>query len=323
MITAGAIHWVLNNLNFPVDIRNICVFLAPVFSSFTAIACYLLTSEMKDPSAGLLAAIFIGIAPGYISRSVAGSYDNEGIAIFLLVITFYFWIKAVKLGSAFYGGLTALFYFYMVSAWGGYVFIINMIPLHGFALLLMGRFSTRLYVAYSTFYVIATLSSMQIPFVGFQPTFTMEHMAALGMSFFPIALYYIIFETWFSGIFGLLQIYAFLEMVRSHVSSNQFKVIFQGLVVLIFVVAFAGLVGLTMTGKIANFTGRYYSLWDTGYAKIHIPIIASVSEHQPTAWPSFFFDLQILIPLFPAGVYFCFQVLFHKVQNFDLNFCTF
>ena len=75
---------------------------------------------MKDESAGLLAAAFIGIAPGYISRSVAGSYDNEAIAIFLLMFTFYCWIKALKTGSAFFGTLTALFYFYMVAAWGLY-----------------------------------------------------------------------------------------------------------------------------------------------------------------------------------------------------------
>jgi dolichyl-diphosphooligosaccharide--protein glycosyltransferase len=60
---------------------------------------------------------------------------------------------------------------------------------------------------------------------------------------------------------------------------------------------------------IAPWTGRFYSLWDTGYAKIHIPIIASVSEHQPTAWPAFFFDLNMLIWLFPAGVYLCFLKL--------------
>lgn len=40
-----------------------------------------------------------------------------------------------------------------------------------------------------------------------------------------------------------------------------------------------------------------------------VPIIASVSEHQPTAWPSFFFDTQMLIFLFPAGVYLCFKEL--------------
>jgi hypothetical protein len=83
------------------------------------------TGEMATPSAALLAAAFIGIVPGYISRSVAGSYDNEAIAIFLLMFTFYLWIKAVKTGSATYGTLTALFYGWMVAAWGGYVFITN------------------------------------------------------------------------------------------------------------------------------------------------------------------------------------------------------
>lgn len=66
---------------------------------------------------------------------------------------------------------------------------------------------------------------------------------------------------------------------------------------------------LTVSGVIAPWSGRFYSLWDTGYAKVHIPIIASVSEHQPTAWPAFFFDLNLLIWLFPAGVYMCFQTL--------------
>ena len=66
---------------------------------------------------------------------------------------------------------------------------------------------------------------------------------------------------------------------------------------------------MTISGTIAPWTGRFYSLWDTGYAKIHIPIIASVSEHQPTAWPAFFFDLNLLIWLFPAGVYMCFRQL--------------
>jgi asparagine N-glycosylation enzyme membrane subunit Stt3 len=31
--------------------------------------------------------------PGYISRSVAGSYDNEGIAIFALMFTYFLWVS--------------------------------------------------------------------------------------------------------------------------------------------------------------------------------------------------------------------------------------
>lgn len=78
---------------------------------------------MKDPAAGLLAASFIGIVPGYISRSVAGSYDNEAIAIFLLMFTFFLWIKAMKNGSVLWATGAAVFYFYMVAAWGKFTSI--------------------------------------------------------------------------------------------------------------------------------------------------------------------------------------------------------
>ncbi|KAM9925654.1 hypothetical protein OXX80_010847 [Metschnikowia pulcherrima] len=291
MVTSGAIWHALRNwFGMPVDIRNICVLLAPAFSGVTAVFTYLLTKEMKDTNAGLLAALFMGIAPGYISRSVAGSYDNEAIAITLLMATFYFWIKAMKVGSVAYGALTALSYFYMVSAWGGYVFITNLIPLHVFVLLLMGRYTQRLYAAYTTWYALGTVASMQIPFVGFLPIRSNDHMAALG-------------------VFGLLQLVAFGAYVRTNVPAAQFRSFFAVSVVLVTLLGVFGLVGLTAAGWIAPWTGRFYSLWDTNYAKIHIPIIASVSEHQPTAWPAFFFDTNMLVWLFPAGLYFCFQEL--------------
>lgn len=112
-----------------------------------------------------------------------------------------------------------------------------------------------------------------------------------------------------SGVFGLLQIVAFVEWVRAQVPSKQFQVLFRLSVLGIFAISFGGLVLLTASGIIAPWSGRFYSLLDTGYAKIHIPIIASVSEHQPTAWPAFFFDLNLMIWLFPAGVYLCFRDL--------------
>ncbi|EPZ32901.1 STT3 subunit of Oligosaccharyl transferase [Rozella allomycis CSF55] len=289
MFTSATIYYVLNHIaRIPVDIKDICVFLAPMFSGFTALAAFMFTKELKGVTSGLFAALFIGIAPGYISRSVAGSYDNEGIAIFLLMFTFYLWIKAVKTGSAFYGAMTAMFYYYMVSAWGGYVFITNLIPLHVFVLILMGRFSERIYISYSTFYVLGTLASMTIPFVGFQPTKTSEHMAALG-------------------VFGLIQLFAFANVIRSHTTDNQFKSFIRYGVATVVLLMFATLIGLTMTGVIAPFTGRFYSLWDTGYAKKYIPIIASVSEHQPTTWSSFFMDMNLALTLFPAGVFYCFS----------------
>lgn len=296
MVTSSLIHAMLMKIGLPIDIRNICVMLAPAFSSVTAFATYLLTKEVTPgndslkTSAALFSALFVAIAPGYISRSVAGSYDNEAIAITLLMSTFYAWIKAVKLGSIIYGCAASLLYFYMVSAWGGYVFITNLIPLHVFVLLLMGRYSQKLYVSYTTWYVLGTLMSMQIPFVGFLPIRSNDHMAALG-------------------VFGLLQLAVVTDYAKNTISPKNFykvAIVFGGLVGALGI-ACLGLA--TKLGLIAPWTGRFYSLWDTNYAKIHIPIIASVSEHQPTPWSAFFFDLNFLIWLFPVGVWFCFQEL--------------
>ncbi|MFN9941434.1 MAG: STT3 domain-containing protein, partial [bacterium] len=65
MVTSAFFSHLLNFVNITIDIRNICVFLAPLFSSFTVIVTYLLTSELRDKSAGLVAACLIAIVPGY------------------------------------------------------------------------------------------------------------------------------------------------------------------------------------------------------------------------------------------------------------------
>ncbi|KAK7475911.1 hypothetical protein BaRGS_00032879 [Batillaria attramentaria] len=290
MVTSASIYHVLNFFNITIDVRNVCVFLAPLFSSFTTIVTFFLTKELKDAGAGLVAASMLAIVPGYISRSVAGSYDNEGIAIFCMLLTYYLWIKAVKTGSVYWSALCALAYFYMVSSWGGYVFLINLIPLHVLALMITGRFSHKIYLAYSTVYCLGTLLSMQISFVGFQPVQSSEHMAALG-------------------VFGLCQLYAFVDYLRSHLTREQFNLLFRSLVLIIGAVAFGAAAVATALGKISPWTGRFYSLLDPSYAKNNIPIIASVSEHQPTTWSSFYFDLQLLVFMFPVGLYFCFSKL--------------
>merc|ERR1712150_89978 len=127
---------------------------------------------------------------------------------------------------------------------------------------------------------------MQIPFVGFQPVKTSEHMAA-------------------AGVFALLQAVAISNYLKNFLTKSEFKYFFFLASSIAAGIVFLSVVGLTWAGVIAPWSGRFYSLWDTGYAKIHIPIIASVSEHQPTPWFSFFFDLHILACVFPAGLWHC------------------
>lgn len=291
MVTAALLYWILRFFSFTVHIRDVCVLTAPFFASNTTVVAYFFGKEIWDTGAGIVAAALIAICPGYISRSVAGSYDNEGVAIFALLFTFFLFVKAVKTGSLAWAVASAFAYFYMVSAWGGYIFIINLIPLYVLALLVTGRYSLRLYVAYNTMYILGTLLAMQIRFVGFQHVQSGEHMAAMG-------------------VFFLCQVFYMVNWVKDQLDNPRLFRTFLRVTVLTAsgVGGVALAVGLA-TGYISPWTGRFYSLLDPTYAKDHIPIIASVSEHQPTAWSSFMFDFHVLLILFPAGLYFCFKRL--------------
>ncbi|KAG9148864.1 hypothetical protein Leryth_020827 [Lithospermum erythrorhizon] len=292
-LTAGTMWWVLNSLNIPLSVETVCVFTAPVFSAFASWATYLLTKEVKGIGAGLTAAALLSMVPSYISRSVAGSYDNEAVAIFALIITFYLYIKTLNTGSLFYATLNSIAYFYMVCSWGGYTFIINLIPMHVLLCIVTGRYSSRLYIAYAPLVVLGTLLAALVPVVGFNAVMTSEHFASFL-------------------VFIIIHVVALVYYIKGILSEKMFKVavtlvVTVGLIVCCAVVAV--LVALVASSPTMGWSGRSLSLLDPTYASKYIPIIASVSEHQPPTWPSYFMDINVLAFLVPAGIVACFLPL--------------
>ncbi|XP_058114671.1 dolichyl-diphosphooligosaccharide--protein glycosyltransferase subunit STT3A [Magnolia sinica] len=292
-LTAGSIWWALNSLNIPLSVETVCVFTAPIFSANAAWATYFLTKEVKGVGAGLTAAALLGMVPSYISRSVAGSYDNEAVAIFALIFTFYLYIKTLNTGSLFYATLNALAYFYMVCSWGGYTFIINLIPMHVLLCIVTGRYSSRLYIAYAPLVVLGTLLASLVPVVGFNAVMTSEHFASFL-------------------VFIIIHVVALVYYIKGILSPTMFKVamtlvVTVGLAVCCAVIAV--LVALVASSPTKGWSGRSLSLLDPTYASKYIPIIASVSEHQPPTWPSYFMDINVLAFLVPAGIIACFLPL--------------
>lgn len=47
MVTSAILYHVMNFFHITIDIRNVCVFLAPLFSSLTTLVTYHLTRELK------------------------------------------------------------------------------------------------------------------------------------------------------------------------------------------------------------------------------------------------------------------------------------
>lgn len=292
-LTAGTLWWLVNSLNIPLSVETVCVFTAPVFSAFASWATYLLTKEVKGTGAGLTAAALLAMVPSYISRSVAGSYDNEAVAIFALIFTFYLYIKTLNTGSLFYATLNAIAYFYMVCSWGGYTFIINLIPMHVLLCIVTGRYSSRLYIAYAPLVVLGTLLAALVPVVGFNAVMTSEHFASFL-------------------VFIIIHVVALVYYIKGILSPKMFKlavtvVLTVALIICGIVVAI--LIALVASSPTKGWSGRSLSLLDPTYASKYIPIIASVSEHQPPTWPSYFMDINVLAFLVPAGIIACFLPL--------------
>ncbi|KAL6560928.1 Dolichyl-diphosphooligosaccharide--protein glycosyltransferase subunit stt3a [Orobanche hederae] len=317
-LTAGTLWRLLNSLNIPLSVETVCVFTAPIFSAFASWATYLLTKEVKGVGAGLTAAALLAMflvswyngiltsivaksvhvslpeVPSYISRSVAGSYDNEAVAIFALILTFYLYLKTLNTGSLFYATLNAIAYFYMVCSWGGYTFIINLIPMHVLLCIVTGRYSSRLYIAYAPLVVLGTLLAALVPVVGFNAVMTSEHFASFL-------------------VFIIIHIVALVYYIKGILPPQMFKVA-------VTLVVSVGLDTLRCCFDCINSIGSFQSdermertksepARSLTYASKYIPIIASVSEHQPPTWPSYFMDINILAFLVPAGIVACFLPL--------------
>ncbi|ETO29595.1 hypothetical protein RFI_07523 [Reticulomyxa filosa] len=201
------------------------------------------------------------------------------------MLTFWLWVKSVNTGSIFWSALCALAYFYMVAAWGGYIFIINIIPVHAFFLLFCGRYSHRLYVAYCVYYILGLILSMQINFVSFKPIDSPEHLLSMV-------------------VFLIFQIYAFTQYLRSLTTSPEQQKILAFLAGYIVIVVVGVLIALAAMGKIPGLTMRFLMLFGSGRT---IAIVKSVSEHQPTSWSTYWFDEHLLTFMSATGILICFQ----------------
>eukprot|EP00746_Dinoflagellata_sp_MGD_P082088 gnl/MRDRNA2_/MRDRNA2_32600_c0_seq1.p1 gnl/MRDRNA2_/MRDRNA2_32600_c0~~gnl/MRDRNA2_/MRDRNA2_32600_c0_seq1.p1 ORF type:complete len:521 (-),score=46.37 gnl/MRDRNA2_/MRDRNA2_32600_c0_seq1:11-1573(-) len=180
-------------------------------------------------------------------------------------------------------------YFYMVTSWGGYIFVTNTVSVYVVVLLILGSFSPRHYVVYCVWYVLGTVACLNIPFVGFQAVTSSEHMAS-------------------HGVFLLVNTIAAVSWLQDHLSArlvNKLTTLAACTVTIGFLAMFGW---LTFTGK-TRWAGRSMSLLDPTSASQYVPIIASVSEHQPPTWSNYITDMHFLVFLTPVGLYYCFSHL--------------
>jgi len=247
-------------------------------------------ATLQNPPAlesAVFTAFIMSIVPAHLLRSVAGGYDNESVATFAMELTFWTWTLTMSASSllqaSIFGVISGLCYFYMVAAWGGYVFVINLIGIHTVAVFLLQKLPwDHLYRSYTTFYVVGTFLAMQVPVVNWTPIKSLEQLGPFGV---------------FAG-FQVLQIERILEARYKKV--NKWK-IRGGVVLAGFIVATPVVYFLYESGYFGPISSRIRGLF-VKHTKTGNPLVDSVAEHQAASPEAYYQYLHDTSKIAPYGV---------------------
>eukprot|EP00584_Thalassiosira_punctigera_P022138 CAMPEP_0172552596 /NCGR_PEP_ID=MMETSP1067-20121228/46223_1 /TAXON_ID=265564 ORGANISM="Thalassiosira punctigera, Strain Tpunct2005C2" /NCGR_SAMPLE_ID=MMETSP1067 /ASSEMBLY_ACC=CAM_ASM_000444 /LENGTH=960 /DNA_ID=CAMNT_0013340615 /DNA_START=110 /DNA_END=2995 /DNA_ORIENTATION=+ len=229
---------------------------------------------------------FMGVVPAHLMRSVGGGYDNESVAVTAMTLTFWLWMRSLRSGEEYsylVGVFTGLAYFYMAAAWGGYIFVLNLIAAHAAFLVVLGRFSTKVYKAYSLFYVVGTSLAIQIPVVGWSPLKSLEQLPACAV---------------FLG-YQLLHYCEVQRKKKKLTRGDAFKLRVQVAVGALAVVTLLVML-VTPSGYFGPISSRVRGLF-VPHTKTGNPLVDSVAEHQAASQQAYWQYLHILCFLAPAG----------------------
>ena len=171
----------------------------------------------------------------------------------------------------------------MVATWGGYVFVLNMVGLHAAILVGLGRFSTKVYLSFTLFYVIGTTLAIQIPVVGLTPLKSLEQLGCCAI------------------FIGYQVLFISERMVRkrklSKMDAWKFRMTFYVATFVVGVFLLALCLPANYFGPISS---RVRGLF-VKHTKTGNPLVDSVAEHQPAQANAYYQYLHQLCTYGPIG----------------------
>ena len=278
-LTAVALHRFLRYLgpDWEMSLNDICCYIPAWFGSVSTLLVGLVTYECSaSPLSAVFAALIMALIPSHIVRTVGGGFDNECVAVPAMCAVFYFWIRSLRnrdaispqhvISSVFAG----LFYGFMVTTWGGFIYVTNIIALHAALLLLIdwvnGVYSVALYQSYSIFFVVGTAIATRVPPVGFSPFYSLEQISALAV---------------FLGmqVLHTSEFHRKVKKIQSITSREGFMHRMQYIAGTVLIAVLVGC-GLSLAGYFGPLTARVRSLL-IQHQSTGNPLVDSVAEHQP------------------------------------------
>ncbi len=299
--TSAFLYFAANGLGIPVSVTYVSILMPALLGALTTIAAFFLGREISNNSVGLLSALFMGFMPAFLQRTIVGFYDNECIGVFAIVLTVFFFTRSIKrnsLPSAVGAGLSLA---YLLSSWGAADFLLDLFALYAFLLLVAGRYSKRLLSSYLTTVSIGMFIGGLVPRNGFNNLTQFSTLVPIG-----VAALLAIYEIW-------LRVESYRESTAEALSPHMKPILLAiGAPVIAATSYFIYASGSELDISTANANpiltigGKFLTVINPFY-RLDQRIFASVAEHMPTPWSSFYNTLLVLVFFFPLGMYFAFK----------------
>lgn len=307
--TTAFMFLALQSVGIQIDLLTLAVLFPAIMGVLGVIAMYFLGVEVASKEIGLFASFFMAIIPAYTQRTIAGFFDNEAIGIVAIILVLFFFLRALRKGSIASAILGGLSLGYLSASWSVYLYMFQILAIFALLMILIRRYSRRLLLAYTGVVLTGMVIAVCIPRIG--PDFPTSTTGLI-----PLGVFALLLLVEFSRSFRLSEINlpgaieGFSTRIRPYLAY-----IFGAMCALIVVglgyLFQSGLIinlgtATPSTGIFGSLAGKFYTVIDP-LIRQNAFLLASVGEHLPAPWATFWYNLTFLVLLMPFGFYIAFR----------------
>jgi dolichyl-diphosphooligosaccharide--protein glycosyltransferase len=284
-ITAVIFYKIALFFGFGATLLTVSYFVPAIFGTATILVIYKLGSALHSKRTGVFAAFFLAMAEGFLSRTIVGFYDNECVGIFLMFLTFYFFVKGLTKDSIIHSILAGLCLGGLSITWGAYRYAYDLLALYAVVMILLKKYSRRLLSSYSITILLGIMIGSLIPRNGVDFVTSTEQLL-------PVIV-----------IVGMIMITLYQEL-QKNISVEKLKKIAKYSIFGLIGAGIIAVIVLYVTGDIAPVASKFLRTIFPTLAE-SLPLVESVAENLTSSWASIFFNIYIMVFFLPLGFYFC------------------
>jgi dolichyl-diphosphooligosaccharide--protein glycosyltransferase len=280
-MTAAFLYDIISMLGVNIDVMSFCALFPAIMGTLACLIIYFIGKDIGGAPTGFFSALFLALSPSYIQRTSLGFFDDETVGIVGLLLFTYMFLRSIEderpLSSALkYAIGSGLALGYFICAWGAALYPIGLTILFVFILILMRRYTQRLFLSYAITFGTSLFMAVSTPY--------------LSLGYLTDSVIMLV-----AGFFVLL---CLVEILRN-ITSTKMRMVFAIVFICVLIGGFVVLWHFERLGSLGKFLAVI-----NPFTRAEEPLVESVAEHRISAWGSIYYEFGIGIIFFIAGLYF-------------------